>query len=318
MRVIQSKINSDLSHISLKLESLKIGEDLLFDIYIKRDNDYYIIVESGVIITQELYDKLKKQTKLFVKKEDAVKLQLSCESLKHYLMYSKGDVVKSLDFLYTINNKIFETYLESKENKIDLRCVNSLINSIIYLISQDRGYLKKMLPHFLNQHELSSHSLHVAIYSLKIGFVSNFTIEKLLKLGTAALLHDIGLKKIDDQIIQKNDKLTLEELESIQQHALYSFEIAKDNSIHDSDILDGILHHHENYNGSGYPAHLKGKDITDFAAIIGIADVFDALTNIRANREAYNSFQALKIMMQDKEMADRFNSRFLQLFLKSL
>ena len=318
MKIIQSTLKNNLTHSALTLESLKVGEYLFFDIYIKRDNNYLIIIESGTVITQVLHDKLAKQNRLFIKKEDLHRQKLTCESLRHYLSQSKNDVAKSLELLYTINNKIFTEYLASKDNKINLACVSALVESVIYLISKERSYLKQMIPHFVNKHELATHSLHVAIYSIKIGFANNLNIEKLLKLGIAGLLHDVGLKKIDSSIIHKDKKLTLEELECVQQHPLYSVEIVKHNSINDPYIIDGIMHHHENHNGTGYPNGFKDEDISDFASIIAIADVFDALTNARPNREAYNSFKALTMMMKDELMVNKFNYKFLQLFLKSL
>lgn len=318
MKIIQSTLKNNLTHSALTLESLKVGEYLFFDIYIKRDNNYLIIIESGTVLTQALYEKLLKQKRLFIKKEDLHRQKLTCSSLKHYITKSQNNIEKTLEFLYTINEKIFAEYLHSNNNKIDIVCVNALVESIIYLISKDKGYLKKAIPYFVNKHELATHSLHVAIYSITIGSSYNLDIKQLLKLGISGLLHDVGLKKIDNSIIHKDSKLTLVELETIQQHPSHSVEILKHNSIHDPYIINGIMHHHENYDGTGYPNALIGDDISDFASIISIADVFDALTNARPNREAYKSFKALTIMMKDELMVNKFNYKFLQLFLKSL
>ncbi|MDQ1337456.1 MAG: hypothetical protein QG617_423, partial [Campylobacterota bacterium] len=97
-----------------------------------------------------------------------------------------------------------------------------------------------------------------------------------------------------------------------------SVEIIKQNHIHDPYILDAVMHHHERYDGSGYPNNLTKGDISDFASILAICDVFDALTNSRAHRKNYSSFDALKMMMRDSEMVNGFNQRYLHLSLKLL
>ena len=225
---------------------------------------------------------------------------------------------KSLEYLYTINGKVFEKYLNSQDNKIDLKCAEEIIKTIIFLNNDNKKFLQEIMQYFVNEHELPTHSLHVTIYSLSLGKFLKLNTNELLQLGTASLLHDIGMKKISSQIINQNKKLTLAELESVQQHSIYSTQIIKHNHILDPYIIDAVTHHHENYDGTGYPDALMGSDISIFASIISIADVFDALTNARPNREALNSFSALKVMMKDDTMANKFNYTYLQGFLKLL
>ena len=196
--------------------------------------------------------------------------------------------------------------------------MNELLMSIIFLIKEQKKRLKDLMPYFLNKHELPTHSLNVSIYSLSLGVALKFNDKELLQLGVASLLHDIGIKKVDQSIIAKDNKLSLRELESIHQHPIYSTQIAKQNLVLDPYIIDAITHHHENHDGSGYPDSLDTRKISNYASIISIADVFDALTNTRPNREAYTSFDSLKIMMRDESMANKFNYAYLKKFLKLL
>lgn len=318
MKIIQANIKRTVTHSKLDLESLKVGDYLVFDVYIKRDNNYFIIIEKGYLLTEVLYEKLKKQDDLYVLKEDLYKQKLACESLKYYVASSANDIKKILEHIYAINNTLFVNYLNSENNKIDIKCVKELINVIVDLMFKDKKSLKKMIPNFLNEYELKYHSLHVAIYAIALGISQNLNRDEVIKLGIAGLLHDIGMKKIDEYIIKKNNKLTLEELDTIHQHPKYSVEIVKHNQILDPYIIDAIMHHHENQDGSGYPDSLYKNRISEFASILSIADVFDALTNTRSTREAYNSFKALSIMMKDESMVNKFNKKYLHLFLKSL
>lgn len=139
-----------------------------------------------------------------------------------------------------------------------------------------------------------------------------------MQVGKAGLLHDLGLKKIDTSIIKKDAELDTTELKEIQKHSQYSVDIIKQNRIHDQYIINAIMHHHEQYDGNGYPKQLNRDEIGIFASILSICDVFDALTNNRPHRKQHTSFDAIKMMIKDKSMLGKFNHQYLQIFLKSL
>lgn len=318
MKIIKTKLNYAKSYILLDIESLAVGAVTLFDIFIKKDRDYIIIIEAGTTLTQKLYDKLKKQENLYINKSDEEKQILSCETLKHYIKYNKDDHKKRLGLLYEVNNQLFEIYMVNKENKINLGCVELIVDAIIYLLKYDDLFIKNTMPYMLSDYMIQNHSLHVAIYALTLGYTLKFNDEQLLKLGSAALLHDVGIKKIDKSIIEKNSELTPKETLAVQKHSQYSVEILKQNKIHDPYIIDAVMHHHERYDGLGYPNRLTKDEISDFASILSICDVFDALTNNRPYRPHYSSFDALKIMMKESDMVNRFNQQYLHIALKLL
>jgi HD-GYP domain-containing protein (c-di-GMP phosphodiesterase class II) len=76
------------------------------------------------------------------------------------------------------------------------------------------------------------------------------------------------------------------------------------------------MHHHESHDGTGYPDALLSEEISPFASILSVCDVFEALTNDRPYRKKYSTFNALKIMMKDDEMVNKFNQEYLKSFLK--
>ncbi len=113
----------------------------------------------------------------------------------------------------------------------------------------------------------------------------------------AALLHDIGRIGIRDSILDKPDELSSDEFDIIKTHPLIGERICSAISVFQP-LLPMIRHHHENYDGSGYPDGLKDMDIPLGARIIAIADGYDALTNDRPYRPAYSSQQALAILRE--------------------
>ncbi len=130
-------------------------------------------------------------------------------------------------------------------------------------------------------------------------------------LRVAALLHDIGKIGVPDSILTKPGKLTEEEFKAVRNHPLAGGLILR-HAKHLVDLLPVILHHHERYDGRGYPEGLEGDRIPRLARIIAIADSFDAMTSDRSYREAMSPFAALdqirtcKGTQFDPELADLF------------
>ena len=143
------------------------------------------------------------------------------------------------------------------------------------------------------------HSSRVAIYSRMIAREAGKTEEECEQIYFSALLHDVGKIGIPDSIINKDGRLTDEEFAQIKLHPLYGSRILS--QIHLSPRLSlGARHHHERYDGKGYPDGLKGEEIPELARIIGVADAYDAMTSKRSYRDP---------MPQDKVRAELIKGR---------
>jgi putative two-component system response regulator len=141
--------------------------------------------------------------------------------------------------------------------------------------------------------ETGAHILRMAHYSELIARELGLPVAEQELLLEAAPLHDIGKVGIADDILLKPAKLDPQQFEVMKQHALIGFEILKDSS---SKVLQAgaqiALHHHEKFDGTGYPMGLKGEDIPIFSRIVAVADVFDALTSERPYKKAWTLDQA--------------------------
>lgn len=142
------------------------------------------------------------------------------------------------------------------------------------------------------------HSMDVSLVCNIIGNWMRLSEEDIYILTQAGLLHDIGKLLIPKSIIDKPTKLTNEEFEIVKQHPQNGYNILKDLSI-DSRIKNGALMHHERNDGSGYPLHLVASQIDQFAKIIAIADVYDAMINARTYREPICPFLAISVFEKD-------------------
>ncbi|WP_203472710.1 HD domain-containing phosphohydrolase [Dissulfurispira thermophila] len=140
------------------------------------------------------------------------------------------------------------------------------------------------------------HTKRVMQYSLAIGKVLALSDEDMTRLKLSAILHDVGKIGVKDTVLCKPGRLTDEEFKEIKKHTLYGEEILA-HIKQFKDIIPGVKHHHERYDGKGYPDGLKGKDIDIAARIIAVADSFDAMTSNRPYRQGLSldvAFEELK------------------------
>ncbi len=152
--------------------------------------------------------------------------------------------------------------------------------------------------------------------SIVMGIVAKLNISKKEKedLKHAAILHDLGKIGIPDKILHKKCKLTKKEFEKIKTHPQIGAEIIR--NVHFlSEVVPIVLHHHERFDGLGYPVGLKGKDIPLGARIIAVADVYQALISDRSYRKAYSKKEALKIIK--KGSGTQFDPDIVKAFLET-
>jgi len=128
-----------------------------------------------------------------------------------------------------------------------------------------------------------SHSERVAALSVLIATEMGFDAENIEKIHIAAHLHDIGKIGVSDLVLNKEGKLTRDELIQMQSHSLIGYNILNKIVIF-KEIEIIVLHHHERYDGQGYPNNIKGKSIPIESRIIAVADSFDAITSDRPYR----------------------------------
>jgi putative nucleotidyltransferase with HDIG domain len=141
------------------------------------------------------------------------------------------------------------------------------------------------------------HSQSVAQYALVCGMVLHLDADYMQTLETAALLHDIGKIGIDDAILRKPRRLTQAEHAIIKDHPVIGAAIVHDiGSL--TEVVELILHHHEAYDGSGYPHGLKGENIPLGARIIGVADAFDSMTTDRPYRRGMTINDAMRELLR--------------------
>jgi HD-GYP domain-containing protein (c-di-GMP phosphodiesterase class II) len=121
--------------------------------------------------------------------------------------------------------------------------------------------------------------------------------EKLKELGIGAMLHDVGKTRIPIEILNKPGGLTDEEFEIIKKHTNIGYEILKKSNMLSTYASYIALTHHERYDGKGYPLGLKGNEVHEFARIVSVADVYDAITSDRVYKRRIKINEAVEYLI---------------------
>jgi putative nucleotidyltransferase with HDIG domain len=166
------------------------------------------------------------------------------------------------------------------------------------------GMLKSELLAKIEQKDFitSSHCSKTSNYALKLGCSVGLNEEELSLLEISATLHDVGKINVPDAILLKPSGLTDEEYEIIKKHSTWGAEIVEEFFEEEkaATLAETIRHHHERYDGAGYPKGLKGEEIPFFSQIISVADAYDAMTSNRTYRKAMEMERAVEILKEEK------------------
>jgi putative nucleotidyltransferase with HDIG domain len=218
------------------------------------------------------------------------------------------EMLRSIDYVY--RKKALEQQrrellagLELKVKEITEELKHTYLS---VLVSLSRAVEKKDLGTY-------GHSMRVSDYCCLIAKRLDFDEISIENIKAAALLHDIGKIGISDAILAKKGHLSEEEMNIIKSHSHKGVEILSPLKQFEA-LLPGILHHHENYDGSGYPAGLAGEDIPLPARIIAIADAYDSILSNRPYRSAANQATAIAelIACSGKQFDPRLVNHFVQ------
>ncbi len=163
----------------------------------------------------------------------------------------------------------------------------------------------------LRDHETEEHTRRVSQITMQFAKHLQIPSEQWSGIQSGALLHDIGKLGVPDAILLKPGSLTTPERQMMQLHVIYGHTILAPFTV-DRQVLEIVLHHHERWDGSGYPHGIQGERIPWVARMFSVVDVFDALTSDRPYRTAWLHSQALEFIKEeagrqfDPHLVDRF------------
>ncbi|KUO63837.1 MAG: hypothetical protein APF84_14550 [Gracilibacter sp. BRH_c7a] len=176
----------------------------------------------------------------------------------------------------------------------------------------------------------SNHCRKTAYYAMKLGYNMRLNEKEMTALELSAALHDIGKINVPDAILLKPNVLTEDEYEIVKRHSIWGAEILERVfSEQDMDmklqkeferericVTKTIRHHHERFDGKGYPDGLKGDKIPVYSQIIAVADAYDAMTSNRPYRQAMETKNAVDVLRSER--GKQFRPQMIDLFINSV
>jgi len=205
--------------------------------------------------------------------------------------------------------------LETNRN-INTRAIRSAVDSILDEILSNTDILVQLSDIRSYDDYNFYHSVNVCILSLMTGVSLGMNMLQLRDLGVGALLHDVGKIKVPESILNKPGPLTPAEFEEVKKHTVYGFDILRqypDISLLSSHVA---FQHHERVDGSGYPRGLKENEIHEYARIVAVTDVYDALLADRVYRKGLIPYQAIQIITRGAYTS--FDPRIVGAFLENI
>ncbi|MDK2794270.1 MAG: hypothetical protein PWP75_899 [Caldanaerobacter sp.] len=201
-------------------------------------------------------------------------------------VWASTNTVKNMSLLRSVASAISSAMENSKLYEEIKKVYIKTIEALAYAIEAKDIHTK-------------GHSMRVSQYAALIGEYMGFSREKVEQLRIAGILHDIGKIGIRDSILLKKGKLTQQEYEAMKLHPEIARKILAPIDL-PKEILEAIAKHHERYDGKGYPYGLKGEEIPIEAAILGVADAFDAMTSDRSYRKGMSIEEAVNEVLRNK------------------
>ena len=208
------------------------------------------------------------------------------------------------------------------DGSLDMNAITNYIKDTILMMKDYKSYMLR-LPDLTAEaiDYLYTHSARTVIIALSIGEAMKLPNFRLIELGIAALLHEVGMLKIPRQIYEKTGGLTETERKLMATHPAQGVMMlqksAKDNANPlAQDILMGVWHHHERFNGSGYPQGLSGDGISLFGKILGAACSYDAQISKRPHDEGKDGYTGMLMML--KEMRSLYDEKVISALLQCI
>lgn len=160
------------------------------------------------------------------------------------------------------------------------------------------------------------HSVSVGLLSAFIAKQMDYLDHEWIQIGLAGALSDIGMAKIDEDILHKNKSLTDREIEKIKAHPIYSYRLIEKSPLMTQSAKLAVLQHHERRDGSGYPLGLRNNKIEPYAQIIAVCDIYHAMTSNRHFQEKTSPFLVFEKL--EAEQFSRIDPVVVHTFKKSI
>jgi putative nucleotidyltransferase with HDIG domain len=292
-----------------------------FDIYIRSEDSFTLYAKAGDSFTEHHEAALSEHGRNVV----YIKQNQRPEYFDHMVTHL-GDTLLDEHIPRPTRAQVFyETSLEVVEevftkklppmvNRKEFDRVFEFVTKGVSFLTLENS-LQTMGSIIAHDYQTYSHSLHVFVYSQLILQTYGFAERDMVQFGLGAILHDIGKRRIPEEILTKPGRLSDKERDCINTHPVHGAGLCAQLPL-SQDALNCILLHHEKLDGSGYPCGLTEEHIPLAVRAITIADIYDAIRSSRPYSDGTDAFKTLRIMKE--EMSTQIDMNVFRRFIKIL
>ena len=238
---------------------------------------------------------------------------VSPKAMERFEKLKKEDLAK-VSLSESVKERVNQGVKYIFNNPKDQGCVdaaNSVSGELMRVITENDALAIDIGTLRVNDEYTFKHSVDVASMAMIIAKRNKMSSKDVYQIGVAGLLHDLGKCDIPNDILNKPDKLTDDEFTIMKKHPVYGYNILKNKSGVSNEILLGVLQHHEKINGSGYPMGVTTKNMSPYAQILAVADIYDALVTERPYKKAFSPRDAIEMIMAMTRELDMKSIRLL-------
>ncbi len=254
-------------------------------------NNIYVLPSTRKQLLDKKFKRTEIEQKAFEQEMGYTEVSTSAEGFLLDVRYTQKVRHDRADFI--------ETQLHEMVEEIELIDMLNLINA----------------PRPLEEYT-QRHCINVGILNGLIGKWLDLPKHQISELIMVGILHDVGKTKIPQEILEAPRKLTDDEYEIVKRHPQYSHELLMPGHLFSEKIMMGVRHHHERVDGTGYPDRLSGDEISKYAKITAISDVYDAMVAKRSYKQSCSPIDVLTQFSQNE--FEGFDEKYLTAFLQKM
>jgi putative nucleotidyltransferase with HDIG domain len=287
----------------------ELQEGSYFDSPVYLD-EAYVLLSPDTPLTEELIQRLKSWGYERVLSDGALSeapayissgAATTASSVLDMDIKDKQEIVDAKKLYYALVNFTLESFKKYKEdNRLNIPRLSERIKQLIDMVKSSRDAVLRY-PEFVypSENYMYVHSVNSAILALAIGDLMKLPPHRMIELGLAALLHDIGMLKIPDAVYLKEDDLSDKEFQLIRAHTTLGYKILKSFSVSE-EIALAAEEHHERLDGSGYPKALSGDKMSFYSRIVAVVCSYDAITSKRLFKTQNDPHAAVMELLQGR------------------
>lgn len=302
-QISETESRAPEGYFSIRIDTLHADLATGFNLFLPAQSGRAPVLyrDSSLPFTEEIRERLEEHRveELLVQKSDRQAwLSYTEKILPEYLADQSKPVNERATLLYESAQGLVQEILQKPDVGEMVQQSRNMVDSMVGFLFKESTSFYELMQLTSYDYYTYTHSVNVFVYSVSLANRIGLKGPEVTEFGHGALLHDIGKRKIDNDITNSRGKLTEEQWEQMRMHPVHGYELLRAQGDTSAIALDVTRHHHEKLNGRGYPDGLAGDEISTWARISTIADIFDALTTKRSYKDAMDTFFALQFMKE--------------------